>query len=310
MLNRNNLRRYVNLTTILWIAYVFALVLAAKQLCDRYCFDAFVYRRNNFLATLYGYKEKERNLCMAQLNSDGFRERQLSPKKEGEYLILAVGDSVVYGQGLLKSQRFSEILEKQLSEIRPTRILNLGTCGTNIYQHYLTVEKFKETLHPDLVVVGFTENDLLIWEGQLNYPPSIKDRDNIVYDIKAGEESEYKGRVLGSFDETTANIKMLDYVVPLFPKQKTLFLSFNYLRKSEEFQDKLARFYSILEKNNLKIIDSTKLYKDKYRTISLEKGEKESLQISDKELHPNSLANQMFAESLFWEITTNKSLGF
>lgn len=294
---------------LIWLIFILLLFLGAKKICDRYCFDSFIYRKNNTLAELFGYKEENSNLCKAQLNSDGFREEELYSKKDGEYLVIVVGDSVVYGQGLLKNQRFTEKLEKKLNKTRPTRVLNLGICGTNIYQHYQLAIKYRQRLNPDLTIIGFTENDLLVWDSIANYPMHLP-TEGIVLGIEDGNDDDYIKSVLSTFEEGSPNMQMAEYVASLLFKERVTIFSFAYLDLDKQYNAKLGNVLALFRSNGLKVLDSKHLFKDKYRDISLKRDGRKFMSISEVEKHPNSLANKMFAESLFDEIVSNPSYSF
>ena len=264
-------------------------------------FDRFIYRKSPW----HGYGNVKGDLCRAQLNSDGYRDKEFYSKKSGEYLILVVGDSVVYGQGLLKHQRFTNILEKKLDNVRSTRILNLGNCGGNIYQHFLAAEKFDHRFKPDLIIIGVTENDLIVWDNLQNYPPELPVTDKMVFAEKPWESDQYANRVLGSLDERSDNMEMLKFLITQLPRDnQIIYFSFNYIPSETKSLDKILRQYG------LNLIDSRELYLNKYRQLSMKKSGRSFMGISQKEGHPNSLANQMFSERLYQEITSNLNYGF
>lgn len=279
-----------------WIEIVFINTIWADKI-----FDQLIYRKSPW----HGYGNVQGDLCKAQLNSDGYRDEEFSSKKPEEYLIIVVGDSVVYGQGLLKHQRFTNILEKRLDKIRSTRVLNLGNCGTNIYQHFLTAEKFGRKLNPDLVIIGVTENDLIVWDNLQNYPPELPVTDRMVLSEKPWESDQYTSRVLGSLDERSDNMEMLNFLIPQFPKDdQTIYFSFNYIPSETKSLDKILRQYG------LNLIDSRELYFNSYRELSVKQSGKDFMKISAKEGHPNALANKMYAEKLYAEIISNPKYGF
>lgn len=306
-------KQKIKRTSLIILGLIFVSLFALSyQICDRYCFDTLIYRKNSFIARQFGYKEEQGNLCTAQLNSSGFREEELYPKKEGEYLVLIIGDSVVYGQGLLKNQRFSEKLEKKLSDISPTRVLNLGECGTNIYQHYDRAIKYDKMLNPDLIVFGYTWNDLLVWESMVNYPEHLPS-DDLVLEIRDGEFDDYSNMVLASYDENRPNVLMAEYIAPLVSKDNTILFSFEYYGPedlSHEYNIKLERVLDFFRKNEIEVIDAKNLFREKYLENSRKNNGQDYMFISQIEKHPNSLANRMFAERLYEVINQNPKYGF
>src|SRR4051812_34618680 len=64
-------------------------------------------------------------------NSRGFRGRDeyAIPKPRGVYRILALGDSVVDGYGVEDDETFCAKLQKKLTPVRRTEVMNLGIAG-------------------------------------------------------------------------------------------------------------------------------------------------------------------------------------
>src|ERR1043166_4057859 len=105
----------------------------------------------NAAATLMGVPVK--------INSDGLRDSEYSPERNGNYRIVFLGDSLTFGWGVAKSQTFEEILEAELSRTRPTEILNFGTGNYNTSQEVgLFIDKGLKS-RPDHVVVFYFIND-------------------------------------------------------------------------------------------------------------------------------------------------------
>jgi len=262
-------------------------------------FDRLIYAKSSW----FGYNPKT-GLCPAQLNTDGYRDKEFSPKKPGEYLVLVVGDSIVYGKGVLQFQRFSNVLEKNLNRIRPTRVLNLGECGTNIYKHYLVAQRYRDLFNPDLIIITFYGNDLLVWDDKKDFPRELTASDKLVKDFLTSSPktiNEYRQRVLGTFDESTDNWKMLVYLLDKLPKENTLYF-FVIFENNEIYRQKVLNIQELLKQRGFTTVNPLNLIQKKYRGKQLE--------VSKLELHPNGLANKIFAETLYQEITSNPKYEF
>lgn len=300
-------RRLIKAAAIVfWLVFVGMLLVFTFSVWHKEIFDRLIYRKSY----QFGYSEKVNKFtCRSQLNSDEFRDNNLYPKKEGEYLIMTIGDSYVYGLGLLKKQRFTEKLENKLKQIRPTRVVNLGICGTNIYEHFVTNLKYRNKINPDLVVIGISENDLLILPNLENYPwassPPGKD---LFEDIPENQDLHIK-QILGSLNQGSGNMDMLKYLLTKFSDQGTIYLSFAYGYEGE-FGKRLSDMYSLFINQGLTLINPDSLYWAKYLKLSEKRDGIKSMVISKKELHPNDLANSMYAEVLFNEITSNPKWEF
>lgn len=286
------------LGTLILIGLVASQIFLVLYFFNDSIFNKLIFRKSSW----HGYNPST-GLCLPFVNSDGFRDVEFYEKKPGEYLILVIGDSVVYGQGLLTSQRFTNKLQRMLNRIRPTRVFNLGECGANLYQNYLSASRFKNKLNPDLAVITFIGNDLLVIDGDKDYPKRLEKSDRLVH-IRwdAGITPEgYTDAVLKSFDESTDNWKMLMYLLPKLPKLNTLY-SFLIIKNDEMFKEKIKTVSSLFEEHSLRTIDTFNLLENKYK--------RKNFKVSSIESHPNAQANQMFAERLYQEITSNPKYGF
>jgi lysophospholipase L1-like esterase len=99
------------------------------------------------------------------INGQGFRDDPFTAKQDG-YRIAALGDSVVFGAGVAKQDRFTERMES--SEWGRKKRLEILNFGVNSYSfgHYLALARLNFfDLKPDLVLVGFTLNDILPMES-------------------------------------------------------------------------------------------------------------------------------------------------
>ena len=100
-----------------------------------------------------------------QINSLGFRDSrdyQLT-KPAGTFRILVLGDSVTFGHGALSDTTYPYLLEQRLRQWRPDvnwEVWNLGVPGYNTTQELKYLERVGPIYQPDLVIVGFYENDL------------------------------------------------------------------------------------------------------------------------------------------------------
>ncbi len=104
------------------------------------------------------------------INSLGFRdtrEYELA-KRPNTFRILVLGDSVTFGHGSVFEHTYPYLLERQLRDWRPDidwQVWNLGVPGYNTSQELAYLLDVGPSYAPDLVVVGFFENDIVA-----NYP--------------------------------------------------------------------------------------------------------------------------------------------
>ncbi|MBU6283437.1 hypothetical protein KGQ64_14460 [bacterium] len=98
------------------------------------------------------------------INSIGMRDREVGPKRPGEFRILAIGDSFTYGHGVQLEESWPKVLEARLAEGardgRTVSVLNAGQPGYGIDQVFESFRLRRLDLAPDLVVVGLHSTDV------------------------------------------------------------------------------------------------------------------------------------------------------
>jgi len=99
-----------------------------------------------------------------RINREGFRDREVGPRKNGELRIAVIGDSIVFGHGLTEDETLSRRLEIKLNHEpaagRPrVAVYNFGIPGSTSYEQYLIAQKVAD--------LGF---DGVIWVYYLNDP--------------------------------------------------------------------------------------------------------------------------------------------
>jgi hypothetical protein len=95
-------------------------------------------------------------------NRYGFRDRELVPKREGEWRIGILGDSFTAGVGVKQQERFADVFAAAIQKTRPNvTVWNLGApfCGTACELEML--QYVKESYQLDEIVLAFSSmNDL------------------------------------------------------------------------------------------------------------------------------------------------------
>ena len=90
------------------------------------------------------------------VNSLGFREREVQPKRAGVYRIVVVGDSYTWGQGIADDERFSNVLEALLGP--RYEVLNFGLPGHTMPEHLAELDVVLK-LSPDFVLLQLYINN-------------------------------------------------------------------------------------------------------------------------------------------------------
>jgi lysophospholipase L1-like esterase len=100
-------------------------------------------------------------------NSLGFREREIPPKTAGRERIVVVGDSFTWGQGIERSERFSNLLEANLGA--RYEVFNFALPGDDMPEHLDVLEQALR-VSPDFVVLQLYINDFETTEMQRPRP--------------------------------------------------------------------------------------------------------------------------------------------
>jgi lysophospholipase L1-like esterase len=97
-------------------------------------------------------------------NSHGLRDHEFAlDKPEGEFRVLAMGDSFTFGAGVPLDDCWTEVLERGLSERlgRPAQVINAGFAGGNDPSEYdAWIARDGLRLKPDVVIVAMCLNDM------------------------------------------------------------------------------------------------------------------------------------------------------
>jgi len=96
------------------------------------------------------------------INSFGIRDREFSKNKpENSYRIIALGDSVTFGQATLLNDTFLKILESKLNNNFDSEyeVMNAGVSAYNLVQKYIFLETKLIEYKPDMVLVNFVQDD-------------------------------------------------------------------------------------------------------------------------------------------------------
>lgn len=96
-----------------------------------------------------------------ETNSEGFRDEKFSTENSSEKKIMVIGDSFTFGWGVNRSDRFTDLMEKQLeSDGEKVETYNLGVPGLGMRDYRLKLQKYGPRYRPDLIVVAFSRNDI------------------------------------------------------------------------------------------------------------------------------------------------------
>lgn len=104
-----------------------------------------------------GNFETEQFRTAVRINEKGLRDRSHSYEREGDARrVLVLGDSFAWGYGVEESERFSQLLERDLG----VEVINAGVSGYSTDQELLWYQKEGIKYETDLVILVLTGNDV------------------------------------------------------------------------------------------------------------------------------------------------------
>lgn len=104
------------------------------------------------------FAERWRATYEGGLNSHGFREREITTVQPGVKRIAVVGDSLTYGQGIERDQRFTDRLDQALGD--DIEVLNFGVPGANYAELREIMSEAIDIARPDAVILQWYINDV------------------------------------------------------------------------------------------------------------------------------------------------------
>jgi lysophospholipase L1-like esterase len=100
-----------------------------------------------------------------KLNSLGLRGPEIPDRRPGDRIVLALGDSIVYGQGVSLEDTIPARLAKKLNQERADErsryhVVNGGVRAYSTNQELGLLKEFADTIKPDVVVLYWFWNDV------------------------------------------------------------------------------------------------------------------------------------------------------
>lgn len=311
-------------------------------IAEKYFFDKFIYQKSITYGYRLGLIEKEayqkfrpitnilfgqriKNMTDLELNKTLFTDKQ--------YNIAIIGDSYVWGTGIKTNQRFAQILEKKLNRIKPTKVITLGQPSDGILDYLYWYDLINtQKIKPNLFIFAMVENDAFIEPTsahalipkykeiidschQNNSNINIVNLKNIdIYKLtNEGFTRDQIDKIINDLHikslENPVNICIFQKSLNLLSNPQSIFFTTdNYINNSDGFNI-MNKYFIASNKDTLSSEIGKNISKySTYWTNSTDPAN--SFKISPAEGHPNALANQMYADILFNEITTNPKWDF
>lgn len=240
------------------------------------------------------------------------------------YTIAVIGDSYVWGQGVKFKETVSQLLEKQLSKYRKTKVLSLANAGDSILDYLLTFQMAKKIYMVDLYIFVLVDNDLLLKPSKEKIYSKMEiftqcrdgfpgqsvvwSLDNI-YTYLATQSSylplrEAEMQIAHNLNDSWSNeinLCILDKSLININEERSIFFVSQYYYEEDKNWKKYINFLSKNNKTVMYITESKKLQ----QYIKYWFNPKENFTLSQKDGHPSRLLHHMYAELLSQEILHN-----
>jgi hypothetical protein len=104
---------------------------------------------------------------LLRTNAAGMRADRDYPgaKPDGVLRVIGVGDSGMWGWGLDQGEGYMEVAGQEWNargDLPPVEVLNLAVPGYNTYQELQSLESKGLAYQPDVVVIGWCDNDFML----------------------------------------------------------------------------------------------------------------------------------------------------
>lgn len=305
---------------------------AAYLLGEKYYFDKLFYKKSqdhgyidqkvgegNVLTLKNSPTIENRIKDMRFILNPANRNTRIDASNKKVFTIALIGDSFVYGQGVLQELRMGNVLEEKLNKIRPTRVYSLGIPGDNIFHNYTKYKLAKDSIQPDVYVFGMVENDLLIDDvDKYNDGQTYAEIKNLCplpeFHLdnwwKLGNDVRKKAFYPPFLPQYSNSCYLKTILSDLDRNDNIIFFSFEYAGDKEpqikdddldSYGEYMTYHYKkIVLDNGFPVLQPTLENSTPaiYETVS------------KTESHPSSNAHEQFADLLFKEITNNKKWRF
>ena len=187
------------LLVIFSMVITFVVLEAALRLIGYHPFDIRLLNGRELILRPSAHKERiyeaspnsEGNAWRTQvkINGHGFRDKEYSIEKDaGTFRIVALGDSVTFGNFLLAEDTYPDQLEALWAETgKAVEVLNLGLGGYDTVQEVATLEHIGVQFQPDFVVVGYVINDMGIESANLRYIEQAQNYGSFIYKLRLAQ---------------------------------------------------------------------------------------------------------------------------
>ena len=171
---------------ILFLLIIVSLFLSYKLVyfvAEKYFFDKLFY----YKSIKHGYWVYGKKLDFSDFGERSFYNLELlygsdsyidgSSKSDGVFTIALIGDSFLWGQGVVWDKTVSQVLKLKMEEYFNVRIIYFANCGDSVVDYYLNYERAKKYYNPDFFIFLAVSNDIASGEWKFE---SYKTNDEII----------------------------------------------------------------------------------------------------------------------------------
>lgn len=241
-------------------------------------------------------------------NSRGLREQNFrNETPENTTRILVIGDSYVYGSGVNRSDRYTDILESKLNRDseKNYQVINAGIFGAGVKDYYLFLKHRGLDYEPEIVVVGVIGNDWMPLELEKNLSASAErfvDRNQPdVSESRRGELISEKFLELQGKNQDLERYSTLRNLSSLAARNdiETVVFASDYM--ADVKMDKVERYG---RNENSTLVKAPKEFRDDWQSDFCLKYSPN--RVSTLDPHPSPQGHEMLAETLYREIKGEK----
>ena len=120
------------------------------------------------------------------INNLGLRGAEITPKRDGEFRILSLGESTSFGLKVADDETYAAVLQRHLNEHAQTDRFNVINAGIGAYTSFQSLMYLKLRgldLEPDMVLFYHEYNDYL--------PTQVRDSEDTVIGLSLTDQQRY-----------------------------------------------------------------------------------------------------------------------
>lgn len=303
-------------------------VLLSYHIAHEYFFDKFFYTKSlkygygrgssGSLDPVYGERNKDlrdleaKSLALFKTSNSNILGASTPTKSDGYYTVALIGDSFVWGMGLLPQDTLAKKLETRLNKYRKTNVMSFGEPAFSIADYAKRYNLVNRLYHVDLYIFLMVMNDALLTKGRdysIGTENFVKDctgkfpPGSTIFDPTSDLTPEKYFNVFEKSLLSPANICVVEESLKRLPTADAIYLM------PSSLSDKLTNiYYSKIVESNKKVLlmedgKNMQKYRKAWENTKL-------FRVSGMDSHPSKLAVEMFADIITKETLNGNQYEF